>query len=255
MKQTEPERVGYRESRVAPELSAHLVCAWTGQFGAAGEQYTDRVLPDGCIDIVWTGDEISVAGPDTRCVALEWWPDARFAGVRFRPGLAPGVLGVPASALLDARTDLRDVIGARADDLAERLARAPSLGAAAAALTEAVRGWLPRAAPPNRLVQAAVAGLRRNEPRTVASLAARLGVGERQLHRRFVAAIGYGPKLLHRIMRFRRFLRLGAAGGERNLAALALEAGYADHAHLVRDCQELAGLPPGRLLGWPITDA
>jgi len=71
----------------------------------------------------------------------------------------------------------------------------------------------------------------------------------------FVAAIGYGPKLLQRIMRFRRFLQLGAAGGERGIAALALEAGYADHAHLVRDCQALAGLPPGQLLGRPITDA
>jgi methylphosphotriester-DNA--protein-cysteine methyltransferase len=215
------------------------------------------VLPDGCIDIVWTDDSLIVAGPDTAAVPLAWRPDARFAGIRFRPGLGPAVLGVPASAVLDARVDLGDVMGARARCLEDQLRRAPSLQAAAGALAGAVRGWLPAAAPADRLVEAAVATLRASDgPRPVASLAGELGVSERQLNRRFVAAVGYGPKLLHRILRLRRFLRLAAGGPERhNLAALAHEAGYADHAHLVRDCQELAGLPPARLVGRPLTEA
>ena len=78
------ESAGYREWRAAPDLARHVVCTWAGRFGAAGEQYTDRVLPDGCIDIVWTGAGVVVAGPDTRCVPLAWRPGARFAGVRFR---------------------------------------------------------------------------------------------------------------------------------------------------------------------------
>jgi AraC-like DNA-binding protein len=251
---TEPAR--YREWRTAPDLARHVVCTWAGRFGAAGEQYTDRVLPDGCIDIVWTGAGVVVAGPDTRCVSLEWRPGARFAGVRFRPGFAPALLGVAASALVDTRAELRDVIGARAAGLDDRLARAPSLRAAADVLAASVRAWLPAGAPADGAVQAAIAHLRESEPASsVAALAANLGVSERQLHRRFVAAVGYGPKLLQRIMRFRRFLVLGAEPDKRSIAALALEAGYADHAHLVHDCQQLAGLPPGRLLGHPITGA
>jgi AraC-like DNA-binding protein len=249
------ESAGYREWRAAPELARHVVCTWAGRFGAAGDQYTDRVLPDGCIDIVWTGHGVVVAGPDTRCVPLEWRPGAGFAGLRFRPGFAPALLGVAASALVDTRAELREVIGARAAGLDDRLQRAPSLRAAADVLAAAVRAWLPAAAPADRVVQAAVAHLRDGEPASVAALAAKLGISERQLHRRFVAAVGYGPKLLQRIVRFRRFLALGADPTTRSIAALALEAGYADHAHLVHDCQQLAGLPPGRVLGRPITEA
>ena len=171
-------------------------------------------------------------------------------------GLAPAVLGIPASAVLDARVELGDVMGDRARALDDQVRRAPSLHAAAGVLATAVRGWLPAAAGPDRLVEVAVATLHRSDaPHPVASLAGQLGVSERQLHRRFVAAVGYGPKLLHRILRFRRFLRLAAGPSRDSVAALAQDAGYADHAHLVRDCQELAGLPPTRLLGRLITEA
>ena len=247
---------GYREWRVPPELARHVVCTWAGQFGEQGEQYTDRVLPDGCVDIVWTDGGLVLAGPDTRVVPLESRPGARFAGIRFRPGLAPAVLGIPASAVLDTRVELGDVMGDRARVLDDQLRRAPSLQAAAGVLAAAVRGWFPAAAPADRLVEAAVATLRGSDaPHPVASLAGQLGVSERQLHRRFVAAVGYGPKLLHRILRFRRFLRLAAGVTRDSVAALAQDTGYADHAHLVRDCQELAGLPPTRLIGRLITEA
>jgi AraC-like DNA-binding protein len=65
-----------------------------------------------------------------------------------------------------------------------------------------------------------------------------------------VAAVGYGPKTLHRIFRLRRFLALSRRPADSgSLAALALEAGYADQAHLGRECSELAGVSPSRLAG------
>ena len=73
-----------------------------------------------------------------------------------------------------------------------------------------------------------------------------LGIGDRQLRRRFADAVGYGPKTLERILRFQRFLTL--AIHEADLARLALDAGYADQAHLTRECTRLAGLPPAQLL-------
>lgn len=75
-------------------------------------------------------------------------------------------------------------------------------------------------------------------------------VGERQLRRRFVAAVGYGPKTFERIARFQRFLRLARspAGRRLGLAQLAARAGHADQAHLGREYRRLAGLPPRRLL-------
>jgi AraC-like DNA-binding protein len=247
----------YREWTAPPDLARHVVCTWAGRFGDAGERYVDRVLPDGCIDVVWTEGHLIVAGPDTRCVPLPPRPGARFVGIRFRTGFAPAVLGVSASALCDTQASLADVIGSRAARVGDDLDRAPTPRAAGDVLAGAVRRWLPDARSPDPLVEAAVAIIRSTESaRPVGALARQLGVSERQLHRRFLAAVGYGPKLLHRIQRFRRFLRLGAAGAANgDIARLALDAGYADHAHLAHDCHQLAGLPPGRLAGGLITAA
>ena len=87
-------------------------------------------------------------------------------------------------------------------------------------------------------------------PGTVSRLAAGLGVTERSLHRRCTEAVGYGPKTLERVLRFRRFLGLAdsVAGAGAGLARLAALAGYADQAHLTRDCVELSGLTPKALL-------
>ena len=63
--------------------------------------------------------------------------------------------------------------------------------------------------------------------------------------RRPAAAVGYGPKTLQRVLRFGRALAALDAGVD--LARLALEAGYADQAHLTRECTRLAGAPPAAL--------
>ena len=98
------------------------------------------------------------------------------------------------------------------------------------------------AGPPDRAVQAAVARLC-DPTQRVAALAADLGFSERQLRRRFLSSVGYGPKTLQRILRLRRFI----AGERHDLARAALDAGYADQAHLARECLRLTGLSPSRL--------
>jgi len=75
-------------------------------------------------------------------------------------------------------------------------------------------------------------------------------ISGRHLRRRFVTAVGYGPKRFERVMRFQRFLRLAdAIGRTQGLATLAVEAGYADQAHLSRECAHLAGCSPKMLMG------
>jgi transcriptional regulator GlxA family with amidase domain len=77
----------------------------------------------------------------------------------------------------------------------------------------------------------------------VDALAEELGLSERQLRRRCMAGVGYGPKTLQRVLRLRRFLRAGAD----ELAKAAFDAGFADQAHLTRECRRLTGLPPSAL--------
>ncbi|NKZ05115.1 helix-turn-helix domain-containing protein [Actinomadura latina] len=164
-------------------------------------------------------------------------PGDVLVAVRFRPGTAPPVLGVPADAVRDGRVPLRELWGAEADRLAEDVAAA---GDRRAALVAAVRR---RIGPPDPLVPAVVAGLARGSVRDVAD---DLGIGERQLRRRSAAAFGYGPKTLQRVLRFQRALALLRAGETRAGAAHA--AGYADQAHFAHEVRDLAGEPVRGLL-------
>ncbi|MCZ4495406.1 MAG: AraC family transcriptional regulator, partial [Conexibacter sp.] len=70
----------------------------------------------------------------------------------------------------------------------------------------------------------------------------------RQLRRRFVRAVGYWPATLARVQRFQRFLGHAQRTPGASLARLAADAGYADQAHLARECRRLAGVPPSALL-------
>ena len=76
------------------------------------------------------------------------------------------------------------------------------------------------------------------------SVAAKLRVSTRQLQRRVGDAVGYGPKMLQRVLRFRRLQALAPAP----LAELALDAGDADQAHVTAEVTQLVGVSPVRFL-------
>jgi transcriptional regulator GlxA family with amidase domain len=149
------------------------------------------------------------------------------------------VLGLPASELRDAAPDATDVLGGdRADALLEALLAGNDPHAILLAAACASGG-----PEPDPLVRAAVTALDRPQAR-VAVVAAELGLSARQLQRRVADAVGYGPKMLARVLRFRRLQSLPPAP----LVELALEAGYADQAHMTGEVTELAGISPVRFL-------
>lgn len=195
------------------------------------------VLPDGCMDLLWSEGRLLVAGPDTRAFVPDG-PPAPWAGLRFFPGAAPAFLGVPAHELRDRRVELAQLWpSSQVRRLSGRIAASPCPAAALEALA------LERAAPPEPALRALVSALAAG--RAVASAADELGIGARQLHRRSLAAFGYGPKTLARILRLRRALSLTRTGVP--YAETAVRAGYADQAHLSRDVREFTGLTLGEL--------
>jgi AraC-like DNA-binding protein len=191
------------------------------------------VFPDGCVDLVWRGDSLVVAGPATGPVAAGVPVGVPVFGVRFRMGAAGAALGLPAGELADLNVDVAAVWGA---DVVERVAEGGP-----AALLAAVRARVRE--PVDPLARAAALEMARPGARVDAL---DLGVSERQLRRRFLDAVGYGPKTLARVLRFQRFLAL--AGSEADLARLAFAAGYSDQAHLTRECRRLSGRTPAELV-------
>jgi AraC-like DNA-binding protein len=235
--------VGYSEQVVSSQL---VCCTWEQRTDAPFEQ---RVVPDACLDVIWSGEQLTIAGPDTAARLVEIAPGTHMVGVRLRPGVAGAVLGLPACELRDEAPDAAEVLGrATADPLLDELnaggdphailLRAIALGARSA---------------PDPLVRAAIDALNHRHVR-VAVVAAELGLSARQLQRRVADAVGYGPKMLARVLRFRRLQALAAPPGETSgtsapaLVDLALDAGYADQAHMTAEVTHLAGLSPVRFL-------
>ncbi|MFJ7175049.1 helix-turn-helix domain-containing protein [Streptomyces massasporeus] len=212
---------------------------WTNTPSRPG---VGRVLPDGCMDLLWHDGRLMVAGPDTRAY-LPGGVTGPWAGVRFYPGTAPTLLGVPAHELRDRRVELTDLWPAsQVRRLADRVSAAPD---PASGLEELALRQAAGAEPPDPLLRQVVTALGAGRP--VAATADELGLSARQLHRRSLSAFGYGPKTLARILRLRRALELARIGVP--FAQTAARAGYADQAHLAREVRELAGLPLGELLG------
>ena len=227
---------GYLEWAPRPHLADRLVCTWRDP----ARERAQPVLPDACIDLVWDGHTLGVAGPDTHAVQING--SQTFVGVRFRPGCAPGFLGVSAAELIDARIELSQLWGHDALELQEQLADQPAR--AIDLLQDALAARLPAASEPDPLVDALVQAL--IERTQLIEAAASFGVSERTLRRRCTEALGYGPKTLERILRFRLALRLLDA---RHPPALVAQlAGYCDQAHLTNEIGRLAGATPAALV-------
>ncbi len=214
----------YRERAVAPG-----VVLWATGGGPT------TVLPDGCLDLVWDGASLRIAGPDTSARHLA---AARpHVGLRFSHGRGPGLLGVPADTVRDATVDLDGAWSTRsARALAERVAQDPAA---------ALEAWLHAAGPTSdpfgaRVFTAAASGL------DVATIAAHCGVAPRTLHRRCLPVFGYGAQHLGRILRLQRALARARSGTP--WAEVAASEGYADQPHLAREARALAGTTPTGIL-------
>ena len=223
-----------------PSLARHVA-----RLSATRSASAAPLLPDAAIELVWSGTGLFVRGADTGPFAVGSFPERTFAVLTFRPGAAARILGLSGRALADARVGISELWGRPAAECLESLLASATPREAMTILEDAVAARADEA--PDLAVEAAVALLR--SPRTrVRDLAERLGYSERQLHRRCVAALGYGPKTLDRILRFQRFRSLSLAQPQLGLAELAGAAGYADQAHLTREALRLGGATPRTLV-------
>lgn len=217
--------MGYSERQVAPGVEVWLS---TGVDGA------NRVLPDGCLDLLFDGRRLLVAGPDTTARVHDADRATSTWGVRLHAGLGPALVGVPADELRDSTVPLEQIwSGPPHRELTERVAAGPA---------GALGTWARSAEPPHlgsRLVTLLQAG------RSVAAAADALGYSPRQLQRRALPVFGYGPQHLGRVLRLGRAL----ARADRGVAwaLVAAQVGYADQAHLARDVRSLTGLSPTAL--------
>ena len=194
----------YREWEPAASLRSHISCLWVNDLSHSSASEF-HVVPDGCVDIVWTGEDLCIAGPDTRPILEKVWLGRRTFGVRFQPGAAHPWLGVPLSEILNDRVPLTEFWRQEADRLADRINMASNSIEAVALIQKALLRRIERVGVADRqitLLRKSAALGRDSDLGGIRELSMHMGMSERTLRRRCMDAFGYGFKTLQRILRF-----------------------------------------------------
>ena len=241
----------YTEIAPCAALAPWVECYWSIRTGQA-PAIANRVLPDGCSDIIVgvSGFRGPVAVGTMRTAEVFPLPTGSdLFGIRFHPGCARPFVGVPLDEITDRRVPLddlphRDIVNFGAVPPDARAAFADRM------LPNMLQRWSRNAADEEPLAARAIALLRRARGGVgIRDVATALGVGERRLQRAFDRTVGLGPKAFARVMRMRavagRIDAAIAAALPIRWTAVAFDAGYADQSHMIREFAELAGITPG----------
>jgi AraC-like DNA-binding protein len=227
-------------------LSALVSSVWTQHIPPGGPPYLHREIPNGSVSLTCQiGAAPRIIGPRTRPRTEVLAPNVTVVGLRLYSAAAAAVLRMSPAELIDTELDAGLVLGKGA----AAGFRADSARHALASLQRLIANQT--ADVPDPFVAAVVRRLASGSADDVKMLTSSLNTSERHLRRLCRSAVGLAPKELHRILRFQRFLAFAqyALSLRRDPAATALvslaaSAGYADQAHLTRECVRLAGVTP-----------
>ena len=230
---------------------------WIARGTKEGFDAPDPIVPDGCVEIIFNlGDRFInadtgelqprtlIAGQMTRPVIALPTGNVDVIGVRFRTARAGAALRIPMRELQDRLIDAASVsrgLGAidslaelAGDDRLEHLGRELRSRLAITACDHAIDHAL-------ALIDRARGNV------AVETIAKRIGISRRQLERLFNDRVGLGVKQIARISRVHNALGMLQQRPEMSGAEIAVECGYSDQAHLIRECRELAGQTPRQL--------
>ena len=257
----------FRAYKPGAQLSDSIENFWLYD-GYSSPHTHERIFPSGTFELVFNlrDDELRIYGEtDSRSCnrysgALISGPYEGFfvtdrakefcvMGVHFRPGGAFPFLGMSAYELEDTHLDLATLWGRQAGEIRERLALAPSTWDRFRVLEDALRWRLRFPREHHPAVSLALDGFRSDHPRAVVrKLAREAGLSDRRFIDVFRSEIGLNPKLFSRIGRFQRVLTKVDPLPEPEWEHVALEHGYFDQSHLIRDFVEFSGFGPADYL-------
>jgi len=246
-----------------PPLSKFVDNFWLYE-GHEAEHKTERILPTGTLELAinlrqnellfhdaerpencsrLTGAVVS--GAHGRSFAPGATEETSIIGVHFKPGGAFPFLGLPASELTDTHVDLDAIWGRSASRLRERLCETKTSAERFQLIQEALMSRLRYGMEQHYAVSAALEMFWKNQAGPKVREAAKyLGLSQRRFIQVFNTEVGITPKLFSRIQRFQQTRRFIQHNHSINWADLAVDFGYFDQSHFIREFLEFSGLSP-----------
>lgn len=252
----------YAEHPSCAALRPYVECFWSRiSAGPAEEAGPHRVLPDGCMDIIfnfgeaWLTESPSgsvanrersyVVGTMSRPVLVGMGGRVEFLGVRFRPAKAHLFLRLPAVELTNRSAALDNLWGRAGKELEARLVELPTFQQKLSHLEQELLHRLPLDGKQDSCVDAAIDFvLRSRGASSVKVLSTLTGISRQYLARKFAQYVGVSPKLFCRVIRFQNLLKQMKRSEPLRWSTAAQELGYYDQAHMIWDCKEFSGLSP-----------
>jgi AraC-like DNA-binding protein len=231
------------------DLAPFLDYWWVVRWDLRGQPpHEQAILPHPNVNLALEEGGAGIYGVDRAIFTRRLTGQGKGLGIRFRPGGFHPFYRQPVAALNDRVLPAREVFGPAADE-ACAAAMSPDADddAMIAAAERLLRGF--RAAPDPVAAQVGEMVERITtdpELRRVTALAGVFCLPERRLQRLFAEYVGVSPKWVIRRARLHEAARRADAGDGVDWAALALDLGYADQAHLTRDFTATIGVPPAR---------
>jgi AraC-like DNA-binding protein len=252
-----------RYHEVLPSLAAarHIKCYWVLEDDSRSRE-PQRIVPDGRCELIlnfaqpfasqttghWQRQPQSFfVGQITGPLLLRPGGPVRVVGIRFHPHGASAFLGLPVRELTNTIASIESL----SLPLHRESQRLLDSGSPSAALTRLDKIFSHSIQPRREDQTPVVAAVHHLERAAgcvrVTVLARNAGLSLRQFQRRFRDAVGISPKLFSRMQRFQRVFQATEAP-DADWAGTALQSGYFDQAHLIRDFREFAGMAPTSLL-------
>jgi len=250
--------------RPAAPLSAFVDHLWS--FSDAPPHAREGIVPSGTLELVVNLHEdefriydavdgercrrfsgAMVSGTYRRAFVIDTREHASVMGVHFKPGCALPVLGIPPGELADTHVDLETLWGRHgAGELRDRLCAAPTAARRFRILEELLCERLRRPIARHRAVQVGLDRIAAGH--SVREVARDIGLSHRRFIEVFAAEVGMTPKLFGRVQRFQRGLEMAQRAESPDWSRLAVDCGYFDQSHLIRDFVGFSGFSPTELL-------